>query len=142
MPTPVASARCTTASVPNCGPRPWAHGRGTNERASRPSTTRSPIIQTGRKGDRRHCISPPDDARVEDRRHQAADIPGHWEPPSSGFGAIRWAGRAKIARQGSKVEGTDIPRLGAMRGQRSGHAYTLHYGLRGWNRAIRPQRGE
>ena len=76
----VASARCTAASVPNCGPRPWAHRRGTNERASRPSTTRGPTIRTGRKGDRRRCVSPPDDARAEDRRHRAAEIPGHWEP--------------------------------------------------------------
>ena len=122
-PTPVASIRCTAASVPNCGPRPWAHRRGTNERASRPSTTRGPTIRTGRKGDRRHCVSPPDDARAEDRRHRAAEIPGDWEPPLSGFVTNRRAGRAETARQGSRVEGTDIPASGPREDRRFGRAY-------------------
>ena len=120
----VASARCTAASVPNCGPRPWAHRRGTNERASRPSTTRGPTIRTRRKGG-----STPLRLPTGRRESRGPAAPGRRD--SGALGAPTFLVSEPIAGpdvrkqrdKGAESKGQTSPASGPREDRRSGHAY-------------------
>ena len=123
-------------------PRPWAHRRGTTQRASRPSAARSTTFEPGERGIERRCASLPDAARAEDRRFHPPPIWRIWRASNLVSEPTHGPDVRKQRETGKGVEGTTIRSLSTSIGRPFATRDPPSRRIRGRIRAGRPRGGK